>query len=78
MRQIFVDTRDKVPGGKNSDFSILLPQTLHGLTIKPATEPGILMEVTIDKNGDLDRQSFLGEVVAGKQQITKILPKLNP
>ena len=29
MRQIFVDTRDKVPGGKNSDFSILLPQTLH-------------------------------------------------
>ena len=58
--------------------SKLLPQTLHGLTIKPATEPGILMEVTIDKNGDLDRQSFLGEVVAGKQQITKILPKLNP
>jgi hypothetical protein len=29
MRQIFADTRDKVQGGKNSDFSILLPQTLH-------------------------------------------------
>jgi hypothetical protein len=29
MRQIFVDTRDKVQGGKNSNFSILLPQTLH-------------------------------------------------
>jgi hypothetical protein len=29
MRQIFVDTRDKVPGGTNSNFSILLPQTLH-------------------------------------------------
>ena len=28
MRQIFVDTRDKVPRGKNSNFSILLPQTL--------------------------------------------------
>ena len=28
MRQIFVDTRDKVPGGTNSNFSILLPQTL--------------------------------------------------
>jgi hypothetical protein len=29
MRQIFVDTRDRVQGGKNSDFSIVLPQTLH-------------------------------------------------
>jgi hypothetical protein len=28
MRQIFVDTRDKIPGGTNSNFSILLPQTL--------------------------------------------------
>jgi hypothetical protein len=28
MRQIFVDTRDKVPGGTNSNFAILLPQTL--------------------------------------------------
>jgi hypothetical protein len=28
MRQIFVDTRDKVPGGTNSNFSIVLPQTL--------------------------------------------------
>ncbi len=54
----------------------LLSTTLHGLTIKPEQEPGILMEVTIDENGDLDRQSFLGEVVNGKQQITKVLPKL--
>ena len=28
MRQIFVDTRDKIPGGTNSNFSIVLPQTL--------------------------------------------------
>jgi len=54
----------------------LLPKTLHGLTITPAMEPGILMEVTIDENGDLDRQSFLGEVVAGKQVIKAVLPKL--
>jgi branched-chain amino acid transport system substrate-binding protein len=53
-----------------------LAKTLHGLTIKPEQEPGILMEVTIDQNGDLDRQSFLGEVVNGKQQITAVLPKL--
>ena len=55
-----------------------LPKALHDLTIKPEQEPGILMEVTIDKNGDLDRQSFLGEVKDGKQVITKVLPKLNP
>lgn len=53
-----------------------LAKTLHGMTITPDKEPGILMEVTIDKNGDLDRQSFLGEVVAGKQVITQVLPKL--
>jgi branched-chain amino acid transport system substrate-binding protein len=53
-----------------------LPKVLHGLTITPAQEPGILMEVTIDQNGDLDRQSFLGEVIAGKQVITQVLPKL--
>ena len=33
-------------------------------------------EVTIDQNGDLDRQSFMGEVVNGKQVITEVLPKL--
>ena len=50
---------------------------LHGLTITPHKEPGILMESTWDKNGDLDRESFLGEVVNGKQVISETLPKLN-
>ena len=49
----------------------------HGLTITPKEEPNILMEATWDKNGDIDRESFLGEVVGGKQKIVKILPKLN-
>lgn len=53
-----------------------LAATLHGMTISPDKEPGILMEVTIDGNGDLDRQSFLGEVVDGKQVIKEVLPKL--
>ncbi len=52
-------------------------QKLHGLTVTPAEEPGILMEATWDKNGDIDRESFLGQVVDGKQKIVKILPKLN-
>jgi branched-chain amino acid transport system substrate-binding protein len=50
--------------------------TLHGMTITPAMEPGILMEVTYDQNGDIDRQSFLVQVVNGKQVIKEVLPKL--
>ncbi len=49
----------------------------HGLTITPKEEPGILMEAMWDKNGDIDRESFLGEVVDGKQKIVKILPMLS-
>ena len=47
-----------------------LAETMHGLTITPADEPGILIETTWDKNGDIDRISFLAEVVNGKQKIT--------
>src|SRR5947207_2060360 len=56
--------------------SKLFAQTLHGMTITPQDEPGVLMEVSFDKNGDLDRESFLGEVVNGKQKIVATLPKL--
>jgi branched-chain amino acid transport system substrate-binding protein len=56
--------------------SKLFAQTLHGLTISPKDEPGVLMEVTFENNGDIDRDSFLGEVVDGKQKIVAILPKL--
>ncbi len=51
-------------------------QAAHGMTITPKDEPGILMEATWDKNGDIDRESFLGEVVNGKQKIVATLPKL--
>ena len=56
--------------------SKLFAQTLHGMTITPQDEPGVLMEVSFDQNGDLDRESFLGEVVNGKQKIVATLPKL--
>ena len=52
--------------------------TLRGATIKTSEEPGILIETTIEKNGDLDRESFLAEVKDGKQVITATLPKINP
>ena len=53
-----------------------LAKTLHGMTITPDKEPGILMETTCDENGDIDRQSFLAEVVDGKQVVKAVLPKL--
>ncbi|MGC2518814.1 MAG: ABC transporter substrate-binding protein [Burkholderiales bacterium] len=54
----------------------LLAQTMHGLTITPQMEPGILIETTWDDKGDIDRISFLAEVVDGKQKIIQTLPKL--
>jgi branched-chain amino acid transport system substrate-binding protein len=56
--------------------SKLFAQTLHGMTISPKDEPGVLMEATFDQNGDIDRESFLGEVVNGQQKIVEVLPKL--
>ncbi len=53
-----------------------LAKALHGMTITPKDEPGILMETTWDANGDIDRISSLAEVVDGKQKIVQTLPKL--
>ncbi len=54
-----------------------IADALHGLTIKAADDPGILMDVTFDENGDIDRQGFLVEVVDGKQVVRQVLPKLH-
>jgi branched-chain amino acid transport system substrate-binding protein len=54
----------------------LVANTLHGLKLKAADHPGVLMDVAIDANGDLDRESFLVEARDGKQIIKEILPAL--
>jgi branched-chain amino acid transport system substrate-binding protein len=53
-----------------------LAKALHGMTITPKDEPGILLETTWDDKGDIDRISYIAEVVDGKQKITSELPKL--
>ena len=51
---------------------------MKGLTLTPDKAPGMLMEASWDQNGDIDRASFLAEVVDGKQKIVETLPKLKP
>ena len=54
----------------------LVAQTMKGLSLKAAQHPGILMDVSFDANGDLDRESFLVEARDGKQIVKEILPAL--
>ncbi len=49
---------------------------MHTLKVSTAKEPGILMDVSFDANGDLDRESFLVEVKNGKQEVVATLPPL--
>jgi branched-chain amino acid transport system substrate-binding protein len=51
-------------------------QALHGLSVTVAKEPGVLMDVSVDANGDLDRESFLVEVKNGQQVVQEVLPAL--
>jgi branched-chain amino acid transport system substrate-binding protein len=54
--------------------SKLLAKSLHGAKVSAKDNPGVLLDVTFDNNGDLDRESFLVKVVNGKQVVTDTLP----
>ena len=56
--------------------SKLLAESLHGAKIFAAQNPGVLMDLSFDKNGDLDRESFLIRVDQGQQQVVQILPAM--
>ena len=47
---------------------------MHGVTLAAKQYPGVLMDVSFDQNGDIDRESFMTKVVNGKQQVTDVLP----
>ena len=51
---------------------------MHSLKVSTAKEPGVLMDVSFDANGDLDRdrESFLVEVKNGQQVVIATLPPL--
>lgn len=55
-----------------------LAAALHGAKILVKDHPGVLMDVSFDKNGDIDRESFMTKVENGKQVVFETLPPLHP
>ena len=51
-----------------------LAAALHGIRIAASENPGVLLDVSFDQNGDLDRESFIIKVVGGKQQVLTTVP----
>lgn len=47
---------------------------LHGMTIRPETEPGIMLPMKVLDNGDVDNGGYLVEVKDGKPQVMKFVP----
>ena len=47
---------------------------MHGARFTVKDNPGVLLDVTFDANGDLDRESFMTKVVNGKQEVIATLP----
>jgi branched-chain amino acid transport system substrate-binding protein len=51
-----------------------LATALHGAKISVKDNPGVLLDVSFDQKGDLDRESFMVKVANGKQQVIAVLP----
>jgi branched-chain amino acid transport system substrate-binding protein len=49
-------------------------KAMHGVKLSAKEYPGILMDVSFDDKGDLDRESFMTKVVNGKQEVIATLP----
>lgn len=53
-----------------------LAQALKGAKFAVKDAPGLLMDVSFDDKGDLDRESYMVEVKGGKQVVAATLPPL--
>ena len=56
---------------------IAFAKAMKGLKVSTAQYPNVLMDVSFDDKGDLDRESFIVEVRGGKQVVKEVLPALN-
>ncbi len=54
-----------------------LAQAMHGISFSAKQYPGILLDVSYDANGDLDRESYMTKVVNGKQVVIETLASIN-
>jgi len=50
---------------------------MKNVSLSTKDNPGLLLDLSYDANGDLDRQSYMTKVVNGKQVVTDTLPALN-
>jgi branched-chain amino acid transport system substrate-binding protein len=50
---------------------------MKNISLSAKTNPGLLLDISYDENGDLDRESYLTKVVNGKQVVSDILPPVN-
>ena len=50
---------------------------MKNISLSAKANPGLLLDVSYDENGDLDRESYLTTVVNGKQVVKEILPPVN-
>lgn len=56
---------------------VAFAKAMKGLKVSVAQYPNVLMDVSFDDKGDLDRESFIVEVRGGKQIVKEVLPALN-
>ncbi len=61
---------------QNGFDSEKVAKELHCTKISTKDEPGVLLDVEIDGNGDIDRGSFLTKVVNAEERIVKTLPAI--
>lgn len=54
-----------------------LAAALKGASLSVKDHPGILMDISFDQNGDLDRESFMTRVENGKQVVFETLPAMS-
>ena len=50
---------------------------MKNLTLSAKATPGLLLDISYDDKGDIDRESYMTKVVGGKQVVTSILPPVN-
>jgi len=50
---------------------------MKNIKLSAKDNPGLLLDISYDENGDLDRESYLTTVVNGKQVVSEILPPVN-